>query len=99
MRIRFSYHLRPPPKNGGSRPGCALFKEFFAMSDPLSPSPLTFQPHRLADLKQQAPATTDWLCHGYLAAGNATLLTSQWKAGKTTLLALLLDRMSKGGEL
>ena len=26
-----------------------------------------------------------WLWQGYLAAGNVTLLTSQWKSGKTTL--------------
>ncbi len=31
-----------------------------------------------------------WLWQGYLAAGAVTLLTSQWKIGKTTLLALVL---------
>ncbi len=40
-----------------------------------------------------------WLWHGYLAAGNVTLLTSQWKSGKTTLLAVLLARMATGGHL
>jgi AAA domain len=35
-------------------------------------------------------APLSWLWHGYLAAGNVTLLTSQWKSGKTTLLAVLL---------
>jgi RecA-family ATPase len=44
-------------------------------------------------------ATADWLWHGYLAAGNITLLASQWKAGKTTLLAALLARMQAGGEM
>jgi hypothetical protein len=34
-----------------------------------------------------------------LKPGKTTLLTSQWKSGKTTLLALLLARMEKGGEL
>ncbi len=39
----------------------------------------------------------DWLWHGYLARGNLTLLTSLWKAGKTTLLAGLLQRLGSGG--
>ncbi len=41
----------------------------------------------------------DWLWHGFIAAGNLTLLTSQWKAGKTTLLSLLLSRRKQGGPL
>ncbi len=36
---------------------------------------------------------------GYLAAGNVTLLTSQWKSGKTTLVAVLLARLARGGTL
>ena len=50
-----------------------------------------------SDLGKQDHAGVDWLWRGYLAAGNVTLLTSQWKAGKTTLLALLLDRLRVGG--
>ena len=46
------------------------------------------------------PATQlRWLWQGYLAAGNVTLLTSQWKTGKTTLLAVLLSRLAQGGQL
>src|SRR5437868_1560245 len=41
----------------------------------------------------------DWLLHGFVATGNITLLTSQWKAGKTTLLTLLLSRRAQGGTL
>lgn len=41
---------------------------------------------------------TEWLWHGFLARGNITLLTSQWKAGKTTFLAGLLGRMAADGE-
>lgn len=41
----------------------------------------------------------DWLWQYYLAPGSLTLLTGQWKCGKTTLLALLLDRMRSGGSL
>jgi hypothetical protein len=41
-------------------------------------------------------STTDWLWHGYLARGNLTLLTSLWKAGKTTLLTGLLQRLGDG---
>jgi AAA domain len=40
-----------------------------------------------------------WLWHGYLAAGSVTLLTSRWKAGKTTLISLLLANMRSGGVL
>ncbi len=35
----------------------------------------------------------------YLPAGGVTLLTGQWKAGKSTLLAALLGRMKPGGTL
>src|SRR6266704_1493330 len=40
-----------------------------------------------------------WLWHGYLGPGQVTLLTSQWKSGKTTLLSILLGRLKTGGEL
>jgi hypothetical protein len=40
-----------------------------------------------------------WLWRGYLAPGQLTLLTSLWKSGKTTLLAILLTRLQEGGEL
>ena len=46
-----------------------------------------------------APQPIDWLWHGFVAGGNLTLLTSQWKAGKTTLLSLLLSRRKNGGQL
>ena len=34
---------------------------------------------------KEVPA--DWLWQGFVARGNVTLLTSMWKAGKTTLLS------------
>jgi AAA domain len=52
-----------------------------------------------ADLRGAAPAQQEWLWDGYLAPGNVTLLTSQWKSGKTTLLAVLLERLRAGGPL
>ena len=42
-------------------------------------------------------AALEWLWHGFVAPGNLTLLTSLWKSGKTTLLALLLSRRKYGG--
>lgn len=45
------------------------------------------------------PPAIDWLWDGYLAPGNVTLLTSQWKAGKTTLVSVLLARLAGGGTL
>jgi hypothetical protein len=49
-------------------------------------------------LEKRPFAPVAWLWHGYLAPGKVTLLTSQWKSGKTTLLALLLARLQQGGE-
>ena len=43
-----------------------------------------------------AETSTDWLLPGFLSRGNVTLLTSMWKAGKTTLLAHLLARRASG---
>jgi hypothetical protein len=42
---------------------------------------------------------TNWVWHGLIAPGNLTLLTSQWKAGKTTLLSVLLGQRVAGGML
>ena len=53
----------------------------------------------LADLKREVIVPEQWLWHGYLARGAVTLLTSQWKMGKTTLLSVLLARLAAGGEL
>jgi hypothetical protein len=52
-----------------------------------------------AVLALAARPTADWLWHGYLAPGAVTLLTSQWKSGKTTLASVLLSRMGAGGRL
>ena len=49
------------------------------------------------DLDKQRSAPPTWLWHGYLGAGRVTLLTSQWKSGKTTLVSLLLAGMQQGG--
>jgi hypothetical protein len=51
------------------------------------------------DLTAMAEAPVDWIWQGFVARGNLTLLTSQWKAGKTTLLALLLSRRGQGGSV
>jgi hypothetical protein len=58
-------------------------------------------PHEIWDHQVTAiqEASADWLWHGFLARGNLTLLTSMWKAGKTTLLSLLLSRRKHGGSL
>jgi hypothetical protein len=50
-------------------------------------------------LTAAATAGRKWLWYGYLAGGQITLLTSQWKSGKTTLVAVLLARMGQGGRL
>ncbi len=53
----------------------------------------------LAELVSASAPAVRWLWDGYLAAGKLTLLTSQWKMGKTTLLSVLLAKMKAGGEL
>jgi hypothetical protein len=53
----------------------------------------------LDDLRRTAQTSVSWLWQGYLAPGSVTLLTSQWKSGKTTLVAVLLARLKTGGEL
>jgi len=51
----------------------------------------------MTDVSQsESRSSVSWLWHGYLAAGNVTLLTSQWKTGKTTLLTGLLQQMERG---
>jgi AAA domain len=52
-----------------------------------------------AELEAAAREKMAWLWHGYLAPGSVTLLTSRWKAGKTTLLSVLLARRVTGGVL
>jgi hypothetical protein len=48
------------------------------------------------ELEHEDPSVA-WLWQGYLAFGQVTLLTSQWKSGKTTLLSVLLARLKSGG--
>jgi hypothetical protein len=66
-----------------------------AVSLPSGPYPVL----SYADLKAGGPPERSWLWHGYLVPGGVTLLTSQWKAGKSTLISVLLARMRTGGLL
>ncbi len=43
----------------------------------------------LDDLRRTVRAPVSWLWHGYLASASVTLLTSQWKSGKTTIFYFL----------
>lgn len=51
------------------------------------------------ELAHRPRPSIDWVWPGYLARGAVTLLTSQWKTGKTTLVSVLIARMARGGEL
>jgi hypothetical protein len=51
------------------------------------------------ELTSQPEVAADWLWHGFVRGGSFTLLTGLWKAGKTTLLSLLLARRKAGGTL
>jgi hypothetical protein len=70
---------------------------------PPAPGPARPLPHVPAfwtdGLRAAAGPPVDWLWQGYLAPGNVTMLTSQWKSGKTTLLSVLLARLGSGGQL
>ena len=58
----------------------------------------TFESQPMDQVDDTGPASsTEWIWNGYLARGNVTLLTSQWKAGKTTLLTGLLRQLGAGG--
>jgi hypothetical protein len=57
----------------------------------------SFQPAWVGDLAA-GKRQTNWLWHGFLAPGMTTLLTSQAKSGKTTLIAALLARLKDGGQ-
>jgi hypothetical protein len=61
-------------------------------------TPLEFRNVWMTDLDAATPVQP-WLWQGYLAPGAVTLLTSPWKAGKTTLISALLNRLATGGEL
>lgn len=45
---------------------------------------------------QMIDPNTQWLWHGYITAGGITMLSSLWKAGKTTLLTHLLRAFERG---
>jgi hypothetical protein len=49
-------------------------------------------------ISRTAGTIPPWVWDGYLAAGGVTVLTSQWKTGKTTLLTGLLQALDGGGE-
>jgi AAA domain len=79
----------------------------FASAEPVPPEPETGRGmltasgvalYRRSGL-QTPVSSLAWLWEGYLSPGSVTLLTGQWKAGKTTLLANLLGRLGSGGTL
>ncbi|MBI3408524.1 MAG: AAA family ATPase [Planctomycetes bacterium] len=73
--------------------------------NPEAPNPEARTPTRVAQTYWDPEITTtqesaaDWILPGFIAGRNMTLLTSMWKAGKTTLLAHLLSRRHGGKTL
>ena len=67
----------------------------------IAPADVSFDYAPLSVLCARAdrPDAAGWFWHGYLAGGNVTLLVGPWKAGKTTLLSVLLARLAGGGTL
>jgi hypothetical protein len=69
------------------------------MTSPATPAPLVLPEVWNAQLALRPRAGVDWVWPGYLAHGAVSLLTSQWKTGKTTLISVLIAKMAQGGEL
>ena len=70
-----------------------------AKSSPIVPD---FDCATVSDMRARAAsqsAADRWIWEGYLAAGNVSLLVGLWKAGKTTLLSVLVARFGSGGKL
>lgn len=61
-------------------------QSFVAFADPIP-----------ASLLKIGDQTGNWFWHGYFARHTTTLLSSLWKAGKTTLIAHLLKALETGG--
>src|SRR6516164_11613041 len=59
---------------------------------------IIWNPKPISQLTRAALPDT-WVWEGILAPGKITLFSAEAKAGKTTLLALLLQRMATGGKL
>lgn len=68
-------------------------------SDPATTHTFTPQLISFAELAEHVDSTLQWLWQGYVARGSVTLLTSQWKTGKTTLLTVLLSKLHHGGAI
>jgi hypothetical protein len=66
-------------------------------ADPLHCDP--FPRLLYSDLETAGQGEKLWLWRGFLAPGEVTLLTSQWKSGKSTLVSVLLSKMKTGGML
>jgi len=58
-----------------------------------------FQNVRSAELTAAPSPPVEWIWEGNVAERNITLLTSLWKAGKSTLLSMLLARRHSGAAL
>ncbi len=54
---------------------------------------------RRADVRRPAQAPVAWQWQGYRGSGSVSLLTSQWKSGKMTLVAILPVRLQTCGVL
>lgn len=65
----------------------------------MSDTDIVFQEATSESFATLSATAVEWIWQGYLARGSVTLLTSQWKAGKTTLVSVLLARLASGGQL
>jgi hypothetical protein len=85
--------LSPAPFSAGPAAACPSPSRFLTTADLLN------RVVSARDLDKHPSPPPPWLWQGYLGPGKVTLLTSQWKSGKTTLVSLLLARMQQGGQL
>lgn len=59
----------------------------------------TTNPFTLAELRNAELPTPNWMWDGFIRPKYITILTAQWKSGKSTLLSHLMHRMHTNGHL
>jgi hypothetical protein len=100
---------QPAPSESIPNPSCAMHpaptesSPNFSDTKPLltrtTIDAFLFRPTQIDAMREGVRADHEWIWHGYLAPNNITLITSQWKSGKTCLAAVLAARYERLGKL
>ena len=101
VRLSCGHSETAKPVRGGKCPrtvNCRYCKRHYTHGIFHEPAPAVLETRPRLPTQGRAEGM-DWVWEGILARGRITVLTAQAKAGKTTLLSLLLRDMAKGGHL